>query len=94
MKAVRISTVQRGRAFTIEVDGQKTAAYEGETIATILLTAGVGNFHAPLQAHLSSSRLFCGMGACRQCLVTVNGRPSHRACQTIAQPGMKVETGV
>ncbi len=88
MKARRVSTIQRGQAFTVEVDGRKTTAYEGETIATVLLAAGVTNFYAP-----SCSRLFCGMGVCRQCLVTINDRPSHLACQTTAQPDMKVETG-
>ena len=61
--------------------------------ATALLAAGIHTFHTPDQIHTSPSRLFCGMGVCWQCLVTVDGRPSHRACQTAAQPGMKIETG-
>jgi len=32
------------------------------------------------------------MGVCHCCLVSINGRPKRRACQTVVQPGMQVET--
>ncbi|MFH2037980.1 MAG: 2Fe-2S iron-sulfur cluster-binding protein, partial [Chloroflexota bacterium] len=35
--------------------------------------------------------LYCGMGICYECIVTVNGRPNVRACQTLAQPDDIVE---
>jgi thioredoxin reductase len=35
---------------------------------------------------------FCGMGVCFDCLVTVDGRPSQRACLTKAQAGMDVRS--
>lgn len=37
--------------------------------------------------------LFCGMGVCFDCLVTVDGRPGIRACITPTAAGMRVETG-
>lgn len=92
MNSTRLSAFKRGPAFAIEVDGTPLTAHEGETIATALLAAGRHTFHAPDQIHNSPSRLFCGMGACWQCLVTVDGQSSHRACQTMAKPGMKIET--
>ena len=93
MTSTRLPGFQPGPAFVIDVDGNPIMAHEGETIATALLAAGIHTFHTPDQIHPSPSRLFCGMGVCWQCLVTVDGRPSHRACQTAAQPGMKIETG-
>ena len=34
---------------------------------------------------------FCGMGACQECRVLLDGR-RRLACQTVCQPGMRVET--
>lgn len=94
MKSIRLSKYERGNPFEIEVDGHRFVAYEGETVATTLLAAGIQHFqHASTQGKGGEpSRLYCGMGVCLQCLVTVDGVPSCRACQLIAQPGMKVET--
>ena len=36
---------------------------------------------------------YCGMGVCYCCLVKIDGRHKRRACQTLVQPGMSVETG-
>jgi predicted molibdopterin-dependent oxidoreductase YjgC len=92
MKSIRLPKYQRGNPFEIEVDGHKLIAHEGETVATTLLAAGIQHFHSPSDQGSEPSRLYCGMGLCLQCLITVNGIPSCRACQLLAQPGMKVET--
>lgn len=34
---------------------------------------------------------FCGMGACQECRVLIDGR-RRLACQTVCQSGMRVET--
>jgi D-hydroxyproline dehydrogenase subunit gamma len=91
MKAIRLTGIARGLPFEIEVDGKVITAYEGETLATVLLAAGVGAFAAHVAPH-PSNRLFCGMGTCYQCLVTIDGQPNYQACRTLAIPGMKVET--
>ena len=91
MTAIRLPNIVRGVSFEIEVDGQKIQAYEGESLATVLMTAGVPAFAFHAAPH-APSRLFCGMGTCQQCLVTINDMPNCQACRTIARPGMKVET--
>jgi predicted molibdopterin-dependent oxidoreductase YjgC len=91
MKAIRLDGIARGVSFEIEVDGQTVTAYEGETLATAMLAAGLGAFAAHAEPY-PSSRLFCGMGSCFQCLVTIDGEPNCQACRTLARPGMKVET--
>jgi aerobic-type carbon monoxide dehydrogenase small subunit (CoxS/CutS family) len=35
--------------------------------------------------------IFCGMGVCFDCLVTVDDRPNVRACITPVRDGMRVE---
>lgn len=78
----------RGAPFTMEVDGQPVTAYEGETVAAALLAAGYRTFRHT--AHGQPRGLFCGIGVCFDCLVTIDGRPHLRACQTLARPGMRV----
>jgi len=82
--------VQRGEPFTLTVDGQMVSAYAGETIATVLIAAGLCPFRRTLRGG-EPRALYCGMGLCFDCLVTVNGRANVRACLTPARPGDRIE---
>jgi predicted molibdopterin-dependent oxidoreductase YjgC len=82
--------VERGNEFQITVDGRIVSAHEGETIAAALLAAGIMSFR---QAPDGAQRgLFCGMGVCFECRMTVNGIPNVQTCVTEAEPGMSIET--
>jgi predicted molibdopterin-dependent oxidoreductase YjgC len=83
--------VQRGQAITILVDGVPLPAYEGETIAGALLASGRRAWRHT--RHGQPRGLYCGIGLCFDCLVTVNGTPNVRACLTPVGTGMVVETG-
>lgn len=83
--------VERGQAITITVDGEPLQAYAGETIAGALLATGRKAWRRTL--HGLPRGLFCGIGLCFDCLVTVNGTPNVRACLTPVAPGMVVDTG-
>ncbi len=87
------SGIDRGPAFQIEVDGKPVTAYPGETLATVLLAAGWRAFrHTMLSGEARG--LFCGMGVCFDCLITLNGQKNVRACSTTAHPGDRVERQV
>lgn len=83
--------VDRGKQFEIEVDGRQVVAYEGETIAAALLASGIHTFRHTAK-HEAPRGIFCGMGICFDCVMTVNGVPNVRTCVTQVEPGMKVET--
>jgi len=83
--------VERGRQFEIEIDGQKIAAYEGETIAAAALAAGLRTFRRTTKRHHPRG-MYCGIGLCYECLMIVNGVPNTRACQALATPGCRAET--
>ena len=74
--------------WTIEFEGASLAAVPGETVASALIA------HGRLQQSLARDGAprghFCGMGVCHDCLVTIDGEPSLRACMTPAAPGMRV----
>jgi aerobic-type carbon monoxide dehydrogenase small subunit (CoxS/CutS family) len=91
MSAVRLNQFRRGEPFELTVNDRTVTAYSGESLATILLAAGVRTFQKSLDGK-NRNRLYCGMGECMQCLVTVDGIPSCQACKTLARPGMRVET--
>jgi sarcosine oxidase subunit alpha len=82
--------IERTQAVQIEVDGQMHIAYEGETIAAALLAAGVRVLH--MTGTHAPRGVYCGMGVCHGCLVTVNGVPNVRACATLVEPGLKIST--
>jgi predicted molibdopterin-dependent oxidoreductase YjgC len=83
--------VERGQAIPITVDGVPLPAYEGETIAGALLASGRRAWRRT--RHGQPRGIFCGIGLCFDCLVTVNGTPNVRSCLTPVKPGMVVETG-
>ncbi len=78
----------RGNQIEISVDGKPVRAFDGETIGAALAAAGIRELRqAP---HRKDPRgLYCCMGSCHGCLVTVDGQPNVRSCITLAKPGHK-----
>lgn len=81
----------RGEPITVLVDGRSVSAYSGETVAALLLAEGIRTFRHTASRHEPRS-IFCGMGICYDCLVTIDGAPDIRACMTTLTPGMAIET--
>jgi aerobic-type carbon monoxide dehydrogenase small subunit (CoxS/CutS family) len=80
----------RGEAFTFTFEGEQIRAHPGESIGAALLAADV----RALRTTRGGGRprgMLCGIGHCFDCLVTVNGVPSQRACLRPAAPGDDVE---
>lgn len=73
-----------------EIDGRIVEAREGDTVASALLAASVRAFRRT--RHRAPRGIFCGMGVCFDCVVTIDGVHSVRACMTAVRSGMKVET--
>jgi predicted molibdopterin-dependent oxidoreductase YjgC len=91
-KALRLPRPSGSVTVGVTVDGEPIQVYPGETVATVLLALGRQTFRHT--DHLHAPRgLFCGMGVCFDCLVTVDGQANVRACMTPVQAGMVVETG-
>ncbi len=85
------TTAERGRALAVVVDGAALPAYEGESIAAVLLASGRRSTRWTARSG-EPRGYFCGMGVCQDCLVTVDGSPNVRACMTTVRDGMRVET--
>jgi len=79
-----------GLPVPIRFDGRELLALPGETIAAALAAAEIV---AVRRARSGAPRgPFCGMGVCFDCLVTVDGRPSQRACLTRVEAGMDIRS--
>ncbi len=73
------------------VDGKKIWAYKGEPIAAALAAAGIKMFR--LTSRRNEPRgIFCAIGRCTDCVMTVNGEPNVRTCVTPVETGMQIET--
>jgi predicted molibdopterin-dependent oxidoreductase YjgC len=78
-------------AFTFSFDGREIRALPGQTVAAALWRAGIVSWRRTRGAGRPRG-VFCGIGVCFDCLVTVNGRPNQRACLLPARPGDVVRT--
>ena len=75
----------------IIVDGDAVDGREGQTIAGVLLGAGRRTWRTAAGAERG---IFCGIGICQDCVLTVNGVEGVRACQRAACDGDVVEREV
>lgn len=82
--------VQRPDPVTITVDDAAILAYPGESVVAALLAAGATALRRTPSGQPRGP--FCNMGACFECLVTIDGAPSVRACSTPVREGMTITT--
>ena len=87
----RLGPLESRQPVTVEVDGEPVTTFAGESVATVLLALGRRTFRHT--EHGAPRGLFCGMGVCFDCLVTVDGVENVRACLTPVAEGMVIATG-
>ncbi|MGO3868721.1 MAG: (2Fe-2S)-binding protein [Alcaligenes sp.] len=80
---------QRFESAVVIINGQETPCYAGETVATVLLAAGVGAFRRTASG--APRRPVCNMGVCFDCIVTIDGMQGLRSCMTTVRSGMQIE---
>jgi predicted molibdopterin-dependent oxidoreductase YjgC len=81
--------IERGPVLTLVVDGEPVTAHEGETVAAVLIARD--GMMTRETAGGAPRGVFCGMGACFDCLLVVDGIPNTRACMTLAADGMRID---
>lgn len=84
--------VSRGLKIEIVVDGVPVTAFEGESVAAALLASGRRTLRTTATSH-EPRGMYCGIGVCFDCVMTVDGRPNVRTCQTPVRAGMQIEIG-
>lgn len=86
-----LGPLEEVKMVTIIVDGKPVEAREGEMIAAALIATGKQYFRKTIKLH-EPRGIYCGIGRCTDCVMTVNGVPNVRTCITSVEPGMVIET--
>jgi hypothetical protein len=67
-------------------DDEQIEAEQGQSVGAALIAAGHRSWRTTRHEHRPRG-IFCGIGVCFDCVVTVNGRPNQRACLTEVHDG-------
>ncbi|MCZ2258529.1 (2Fe-2S)-binding protein [Sporosarcina sp. G11-34] len=77
---------------TFTFDGKTYEGFEGDTIASALLANGVRQLRVHEETGAPRA-IYCNIGHCFECRVTINETDTTRACMTTIQENMVVESG-
>lgn len=87
--------ISRGPAIAINLDGRSLTCFEGETIATVLLSHDILTFRRDNRGMPRGP--VCNMGVCYDCMVDVKQEDGQfvrrRACMTPVTNAMSVRIG-
>jgi predicted molibdopterin-dependent oxidoreductase YjgC len=81
----------RAEPVSFSFDGEPMTAEPGQTVGAALLAAGIQSWRSTRSGGRPRG-LFCGIGACFDCLVDVNGDRAVRACLVQVHDGDVVRT--
>lgn len=76
----------------LRFDGREVPFREGQTVGAALMADGIASWRTTRRGG-EPRGLFCGIGVCFDCLVTVDGQRDQRACLVAARDGQEVRTG-
>ena len=92
MRIQQANFTASGASVEIFFDGRSLRALAGETVAAALHANGIQAFRNT--RHDRPRGLYCGMGACFDCVLTVDGRAGVRACIETVRAGQVVRSGM
>ena len=81
----------RGMEIEFFLDGCGIRAFEGETVGAALLATGKRMLRTTSRRG-EPRGLYCGIGVCFDCVMTIDGLPNVRTCQTVVRDGMRVDS--
>jgi len=87
-----LGDLDKQKKVTFQFDGETYEGHENDTIASALLAHGIRT----LRKHEDSGNprgIYCNIGHCFECRVTVDGASNIRACLTPIKENMVVESG-
>jgi hypothetical protein len=76
---------------TITFDGQPIRAFAEDSVGAALTRAGMRSWRTTRRKGRPRG-LFCGIGVCYDCLLTVDGAANQRACLVPAVDGMELNS--
>jgi predicted molibdopterin-dependent oxidoreductase YjgC len=90
MAAFRSCAANSGPTVRLNLFGREVLSQPGISVAAALLLAGErATRNTPVSAEPRGP--FCLMGACFECLVTIDGKDDQRSCMHTVCDGMHIE---
>jgi sarcosine oxidase subunit alpha len=87
-----LGVLEPQKTISFQFDQKTYQGLEGEPIAAAMLANGIRTLR--LHEETGNPRgIYCNIGHCYECRVTVNGQDGVRACLTPIKEGMDVESG-
>jgi len=86
-----LGKLDKKKKIRIYVDGKEMEAYEGDMIASALLSNEKKAFRIT-KKEKKPRGVFCAIGRCTDCIMIVDGIPNIRTCITPVKEGMKIDT--
>ena len=74
----------------VSFDGRPITTSAGQSVGSALITNGITAWRGT-RKQARPRGLFCGIGICFDCLVTVDGAPNQRACLVEVREGMEIQ---
>lgn len=81
---------QNDGVVNVRLNQSDVAVSAGQSVAAVLTCQGITAWRET-RRNAKPRGLFCGIGVCYDCLVTVDGQPNQRACMVEATEGMQIE---
>lgn len=74
-------------------DGQTLTGYKGESLSAALLANGIRTLRVHEET-ASPRGIYCNIGHCFECRVTIDGLDGVRSCLTPLVDGMNITSGI
>jgi hypothetical protein len=81
--------ITRGHEVRFFIDGKPVIGHKGETIAAALINEGILTSKT---IDLKPLGVYCNIGICFSCAMTINGIANVRICKAPVSEGCKVES--
>ncbi|WP_410984748.1 (2Fe-2S)-binding protein [Bacillus cereus] len=88
-----LGNLSDSKTISFTFNGMKYEGIAGETVAASLFANNIRTFRVHEETGAPRS-IYCNIGHCFECRVTVNGKPNVRACMTVVEDQMVVQSGL
>ncbi|WP_457256408.1 (2Fe-2S)-binding protein [Pedococcus sp. P5_B7] len=75
---------------TLSFNGRPISAQAGQSVGAALMDAGIRSWRTT-RRNQRPRGLFCGIGICFDCLLTIDSQLNQRACLVTVRDGMTLE---
>lgn len=75
---------------TVTLNATPVTTDAGQSVGAVLMGRGIKAWRTTRKEGKPRG-VFCGIGACYDCLITIDGQPNQRACMVQACDSMNIE---